>query len=70
MIKLVIVTLAVTIATTQVDFTRAAAAAQIQSSAISIGSISRSSTHWRSDRQQVEIAKCTIKRYRRPHVRG
>jgi hypothetical protein len=70
MIKLVIVMLAVTIATIQVDFTLAAAATQIQSSAISSGPIVNSSTNSPLDRQQVAIAKCTIKRYRRPRVRN
>jgi hypothetical protein len=69
LVKLVIVTLAVTIATIQVDFPRAAAATPMGSSAIAVCPIANSSTNSPPDRQQVAIAKCTIKRYRRPRVR-
>jgi hypothetical protein len=70
MIKLVMVTLTVAIATIQVDFPRAAAATPMGSSAIAVCPIANSSITSLPDRQQVAIAKCTIKRYRRPHVRG
>ncbi|WP_310489127.1 hypothetical protein [Chamaesiphon sp. VAR_69_metabat_338] len=70
MLKLVLVSLAVAMATSEVGGTCAAAATHSRSIAISSNSIKHTSTNSPADRRWLAIAKCTLKRYRRPHLRS